>query len=118
MKVNLNGEHSIGTSLYMIGPWNNQSTEPAILPIERFAVSAFWLNLARMLPHRPPGGIDSSQSCNPSAVAKASSFSRTVPLWFAPSSSGRISVVALAASRSSTIAFTGPTDDADSDIER
>jgi len=41
MKVNLNGEHSNGTSLYMIRGRNNQSTEPVILVIGRFALSVF-----------------------------------------------------------------------------
>ena len=118
MKVNLNDEHSNGISLYMIGRRNNQPTEPAILTIEGFPLSAFRSNFDEYYRVRLAGGIGSSHSCNPSALAKASSFSRTVPLWLAPSSSGSISAVALAASRSSTMAFTGPTEEADSDIER
>src|SRR5437868_15460719 len=44
MKVNLSDEHSNGTSLYMIKRRNNQPTEPAILTIEGFALSAFRSN--------------------------------------------------------------------------
>ena len=58
------------------------------------------------------------QSCRPSACAKSSSALRTVPFCAEPSSSGATSAAAFLASRSSTIAFTGPTAEAESDSER